>query len=130
MEKKLILKLKSKDKKTSMILKTENEETIVCYHGMRRILISILDLIEIDYQEVGKLARETDLYSLLVLIQNGFTLRVDETEKGFSLIISKDTCSTSFSSSKEEGISKVLMQAEEWAETFVEDLKTNTSCGI
>jgi len=85
MKKKLILKLKSKDKKTSMILKTENEETIVCYHGMRRILISILDLIEIDYQEVGKLARETDLYSLLVLIQNGFTLRVDETEKGFSL---------------------------------------------
>lgn len=70
------------------------------------------------------------LANLTKLIYEGYALKIIESNKVYVLIVSKGKSSTSFSASKEYGISRVIIQAEDWAQTFVEDLKTNTSCGV
>ena len=64
------------------------------------------------------------------IIKKGFTIRIDEMEDHLRFIAYKGQASTSCGVSKEMGISSLLKNAEDFAEEFLEDLKTNTSCGI
>ena len=131
MEKKLILKLKlNKEDKSSMILQTELDKFQISDEGMKKFFISVLDLAGVDYKVVDKLAETEDLHNLHLLIKKGFTIRIDEMEDHLRFIAYKGQASTSCGVSKEKGISSLLKNAEDFAEEFLEDLKTNTSCGI
>ena len=131
MEKKLILKLKlNKEDKSSMILQTELDKFQISDEGMKKFFISVLDLAGVDYKVVDKLAETEDLHNLHLLIKKGFTIRIDEMEDHFRFIAHKGQASTSCGVSKEMGISSLLKDAEDFAEEFLEDLKTNTSCGV
>ena len=131
MEKKLILKLKlNKEDKSSIILQTELDKFQISDEGMKKFFISVLDLAGVDYKVVDKLAETEDLHNLHLLIKKGFTIRIDEIEDNLRFIAYKGQASTSCGVSKEMGISSLLKNAEDFAEEFLEDLKTNTSCGI
>ena len=133
MEKKLILKAK---------MSSENPNKIQCVNDCGKLEIGVgatfSDIVACSFNGSG----EYDVFCNLVLdamnrydnikelLKRGFTIRIDETETKYSLIVSKGKCSTSFSVEKKDGIVKLLMQAEDWAETMLEDLKTNTACGL
>ena len=129
MDNKLILKLKLYNEK-NMILQTEQKKFQISDEGMKKFLISVLDLAGIDYREVDNLAETTDLENLHQLIKQGFTIRIDEMEDHLRFLAYKGQASTSCGVSKEMGISRLLLNAEDFAETFLEDLKVNTACGI
>lgn len=129
MDNKLILKLKLYNEK-SMILQTEEKKLQISDEGMKKFLISVLDLAGIDYREVDNLAETTDLENLHQLIKQGFTIRIDEIEDDLRFIAYKGQASTSCGVSKEMGIARLLLNAEDFAEEFLEDLKSNTACGI
>lgn len=120
MEKKLILKLEP-DNEKSMKLETEEGKWVVCYEGARKVMLGILDLIGIDYQEIDKLAETTDLDNLHQLVKQGFTIRIDEIEDELHFIAFKDHASIAFGVSKEQGISSLLKNTEEWAEEFLKE---------
>lgn len=131
MDKKLILKLKlNKEDKSSMIMQTEQDKFQISDEGMKKFFISVLDLAGVDYKVVDKLAETEDLRNLHLLIKKGFTIRIDEVEDHLRFMAFKGNASTSCGVSKSMGISSLLKNAEDFAEEFLKDLNTNTSCGI
>ena len=123
MEKKLILKLKlNKEDKDSLRLKTEDDECNVLYtKGTDNALLRLLQLMDLDEQEIEKLEQITKLDNLLTLIKQGFTIRLDEVKDHIRFIAFKGNASITFGVSKEQGIAKVLMEAEDWAEEFLKE---------
>ena len=107
----------------------EEKHNLVFLKGSN-VLLGVLDLINIDAEEIDKISEVTDLKNLFELIQKGFTIRVDEVEDHLRFFAYKGQASTSCGVSKEMGISRLLLNAEDFAEELLEDLKTNTSCGI
>ena len=125
MASKLIFKLKS-DSEKLMVLQTEQKKFQISDDGMRKFFISVLDLAGIDYREVDNLATTTDLSNLHLLIKEGFAIRVDELNDHIRFIASKDQASMSFGVSKEMGISRLLLDAEDFAEELLESLNPRT----
>lgn len=70
------------------------------------------------------------LKNLSQIIEKNFKVNIHESEDEYILIVLKDKSSIRFAAKKEQGISNVLAQAEDWAETMLEDLKVNTACGL
>lgn len=127
MEKKLIVKIK-KEGKEKFLIRTESEQFKVQRdEKISNILTLICSLLNI--QGVNN-AVPQNLENLHILVEKGFTIRIDEMEDHLRFIAYKGQASTSFGVSKEMGISGLLKNAEDFAEEFLEDLKTNTSCGI
>ena len=126
MQKKLILKLKLYNEK-NMILQTEQKKFQISDEGMKKFLISSLDLAGIDYREVDNLGETTDLENLHQLIKQGFTIRIDEIGDELRFTAYIDKASTGFIVSKEQGISRLLLNAEDWAETMLEDLNKSNN---
>ena len=60
------------------------------------------------------------LKTLIVL--HDFKLNLTELEKAYRLVVYKNTSSTSFETSKENKIETLFLQAEEWAQTMLEEL--------
>jgi dihydropteroate synthase len=60
--------------------------------------------------------------NLKEILKKGFKFRVDETREKYILIIHKNTCSITFTSTKAEGYENLFNQAEDWAETMLEEL--------
>ena len=123
--KRLIIKIK-KDENERFLVQTEtfkvhSEETI------SNILTMICSLLNI--QGVNN-AVPRNLENLHELVEKGFTIRVDEVEDHLRFLAYKGQASTSCGVSKEMGISRLLLNAEDFAETLLEDLKVNTACGI
>ena len=126
MEKKLIVKAK---------VSTENKNKIQCANNYNRWEIgstaSFSDIVACAFSRLGEHDIFYDLVldsgnkynSIKELIKQGFTIRIDETEMGYGLIVLKGKCSISFSVSKECGIAKLLAEANDYAETMIEDLK-------
>ncbi len=131
MEKKLILKLKlNKEDSSSMIMQVGEEKYNLVFLKGSNVLLGVLDLINIDDEEIDKISEIKDLKNLFELIQKGFTIRIDEMEDHLRFIAYKGNASTSCAVSKEMGISRLLLNAEDFAEEFLEDLKDNTACGL
>lgn len=131
MEKKLILKLKlNKEDKSRMIMQVGEENYNLVFLKGSNVLLGVLDLIDIDAEEIDKISEISDLKNLFELIQKGFTIRIDENKDHLHFIAYKGQASTSFGVSKGMGIASLLKNAEDFAEELLEDLKTNTSCGI
>ena len=130
MEKKLILKVKlNKEDQDWWIVEASDCKCQVC-NTNDNVLVNLLYLMDVDEQEVEKLQKTTTLSNLFELIQKGFTIRIDETEDNLRFITYKGQASTSCGVSKEIGIAWLLKNAEDFAEEFLEDLKSNTACGI
>ena len=129
MENKLILKLKlNNEDKSSMILQTEQDKFQISDKGMKKFFISVLDLAGVDYKTVDKLAETEDLHNLHLLIKKGFTIRIDEIKDDHLRFMAfKGNASITFGVSKEQGISKVLLEAEDWATEMLEELSHNKS---
>lgn len=124
MEKKLVLKLKrDKEIKDLMVLQTQDEKYDIAYFEEGYILLNIFELIGIDFDEIDKIEATTSLNSLVKLISKGFSIRVDESEKGYNLIVSRDKCSMNFTATKEQGFAKVMIDAENWSETLLEEIQ-------
>ena len=123
MEKKLILKLKlNKEDKSRMIMQVGEENYNLVFLKGSNVLLGVLDLINVDGEEIDKISEVTDLKNLFELIQKGFTIRIDEMGDELRFTSYIDKASTGFIVSKEQGISKLLLDAEDWAETMLEDL--------
>jgi len=61
-----------------------------------------------------------------LIVEHGFKLTLKEEEKAYRLIVYKNTSSTSFETNKENKIETLFLQAEEWAQTMLEENeKTN-----
>lgn len=124
MEKKLVLKLKrDKEIKDLMVLQTEDKKYDVAYFEEGYILLNIFELIGIDFNEIDKIETTTSLNCLVKLISKGFSIRVDESEKGYNLIVSRDKCSMNFTATKEQGFAKVMIDAENWSQTLLEEIQ-------
>lgn len=132
MEKKLILKLKlNKEDKSRMIMQVGEEKYNLVFLKGSNVLLGVLDLINVDGEEIDKISEITDLKNLFELIQKGFTIRIDEIgDDHLRFMAFKGNASTTLGVSKEMGISSLLKNAEDFAETLLEDLKANTACGI
>ena len=128
MEKKLILKLKLNGQRNDLIkVKTQDNECNV-YHtkDMDKFLVDLLKLTSVSKAEIEKLEQVTKLDSVLELINQGFTIRIDEIgDDHLRFMAFKGNASITFGVSKEQGISKVLIEAEDWAHEFVQDLNGN-----
>ena len=123
MEKKLILKLKlDKQDGARMIMQVGEEKYNVTFLKGSNVLLGILDLINIDAEEIDKISENTDLKNLFELIQKGFTIRIDEIEDELRFTAYIKQASTGIIVSKNQGISALLKNAEDWAETMLEDL--------
>lgn len=131
MQKKLILKLKlDKQDGARIIMQVGEEKYNVTFLKGSNVLLGILDLINIDAEEIDKISQISDLKNLFDLIQKGFTIRIDEVEDNLRFFAYKGQASTSCEVSKEIGISSLLKNAEDFAETLLQDLKVNTACGL
>ena len=127
MASKLIFKLKS-DSEKSMILKTEQNKFQISDEGINKFFISVLDLDGIDYKVVDKLDETEDLHNLHLLIKQGFTIRIDEIENDHLRFIAfKGNASIIFGVSKEMGISRLLINAEDFAKEFLEETNNEKS---
>ena len=74
-------------------------------------------------RESKKLLGEDKLWFLKTLIVlHDFKLNLTELEKAYRLVVYKNTSSTSFETSKENKIETLFLQAEEWAQTMLEEL--------
>ena len=127
MVKKLIVKIK-KEGKEKFLIRTECEKFKVQRdEKISNILTLICSFLNI--QGVNN-AVPQNLENLHILVEKGFAIRIDEMEDHLRFIAYKGQASTSCGVSKEKGISSLLKNAEDFAEEFLEDLKTNTSCGV
>lgn len=68
-------------------------------------------------------AAPSNIDNLYELVLSGFKFSLYETENSYNLIVYKNKSSISFTSSKDRGTANVLIQAEEWAKTFLEENK-------
>ena len=64
-----------------------------------------------------------NLENLHILVEKGFTIRIDEVEDHLRFFAFKGNASTSFGVSKEMGISRLLLNAEDFAEEFIKEEK-------
>ena len=116
MEKKLIVKIKKDENERFLVqaetFKVYSEETI------SNILTMICSLLNI--QGVNN-AVPRNLENLHELVGKGFTIRIDELEDHLRFFAYKGQASTSCGVSKEIGISGLLLNAEDFAETLLED---------
>ena len=62
-----------------------------------------------------------------LIVVHGFKLTLKEAEKEYELFISKKTNSIAFKTNKENKIETLFLQAEEWANEFLEELSHNKS---
>ena len=130
MEKGLIIKL-TKARKDHMFMQTsQGIWEVSCVMGLDSVIFGFLGMIGVGCAKNEKFLTNVKLNNLHKLVNDKFSIRVDQTEEKYTLIISKDKCSTSFSGVKENGITKLLIKAEDWAKTLLEDLQVNTSCGL
>ena len=130
MENKLILKMKFNKENRSLSMQTEGGKfDVKILSGVKDYIASVLEFTQIDYEEINKL-ETISLYNLQSLLEKGFTIRIDEVEEYLRFIAYKGQASTSCGVSKVMGISSLLKNAEDFAETLLEDLKTNTACGL
>ena len=125
MEKKLIVKIK---------MPVENTNKIQCSNHFNKWEIcgdaSFSDIVACSFSRYGEYDVFYDLVQDVInrydnvkeLLKHGFTIRIDKTENEYGLIVSKGKCSTSFSVKKDKGIAKLLIQADDWAQTLLEDL--------
>ena len=121
MEKKLIFKLKrNKEDKDLMLLQTENEKYDIAQFEEGYVLLNIFELLGVDFNEIDKIEEATSLNSLIALINRGFSIRIDSTEQGYILIVSREKCSKSFNAKE---FSKLMIEAENWAQTLIEEIK-------
>lgn len=123
MDKKFILKIKQDEKAKKMTVQTPEGKWKV-FHSEYLSDVLSWTLVLLDFDEVKNelLRHSATLDNLHRLIEKGFTLRIDEIDNKYSLIISKGNCSTNFTAKKEQGIAAVLIEAEEWAEVFINDI--------
>lgn len=105
MAKKLVLEVK---------ISTENLNVIICDDGT-----AVWDA---DYCEAFP-----QFPSLKKMLLKGFTIRIDEIDSEYNLIIHKKMHSTSFNVPKEKGVINVLAQTEDWAQTFLEELEQDAN---
>ena len=125
--KRLIIKIK-KENEERFLIKTDCETFKVhSTETMSNILTMICSLLNI--QGVNN-AVPRNLDNLQKLVEKGFTIRIDEMEDHLRFIAYKGSASTTCGVSKEKGISSLLKNAEDFAEEFLEDLKTNTACRV
>lgn len=94
-----------------------NPDAILCYDG-------------VDFWEAKMDDALQQFNNLKEILKRGFKFRVDETNEKYILIIHKNTCSITFTSTKAEGYENLFNQAEAWAETMLEELnRKNTISG-
>ena len=113
------IKIKTKDWSGSVIGKTKLEEALLVVFA--RILNDNPEIFH-NWQ-----ANLISLNGLEELIQQDYTINIVETKDIYNLIVSKNKCSTSFSATKEQGIANVFEQAEDWAQTMLEELNVQIS---
>lgn len=125
MEKNLIVKAtQNKQKENSLIMNTGEEKWELNYpQYFDDIMLSIFGSMQIEQEELKKLQDNVSFNNLYALIKKGFSIRLDEIENGYQLIVRKGNSAISFTATKRQGVSKVLIEAEEWAETMLEELE-------
>ncbi len=123
MDKKLILKLKlNKEDKSSMIMQVGEEKYNLVFLKGSNVLLGVLDLINIEAEEIDKISQISDLKNLFDLIQKGFTIRIDDIGAEYRFTSYIDKATTGFIVSKKQGLASLLKNAEDWAETMLEEL--------
>jgi len=127
-----ILKIKKntsdKGEKNYLMVKTRDKEWFVYYTEYLSTAVGgALMMMDYDYEVSLEFLRfNTVLANLRELIAHDFIIKLDENDKEFGLTISKINCTTRFNVNKENGIASLLIQAEEWAQTMLEENeKTN-----
>ena len=103
-------------------IKTEQNETIIKDAGQLQDVIGTV-LNPINSKEAVYILMDVDGFEKLdLLLEEGFVLKVFETEKSFKVVITKDASSATFEADKEEGIISALRQSNEWAEEMLVEL--------
>ena len=120
MTKNLIKIQRDGDFKDAIRSETERYMCISFKYSLERVVKRQLEGVEFDETQIANICESLD--NLQKLLEEGFKIRIDETEKGYKLIVRKATCSTSFSATKEQGVANVLYQAEDWAEEMLKEL--------
>ena len=69
-------------------------------------------------------------YLKTLIVKYGFKLTLREAKDTYRLFIHKPSYEITFETTKDNKIETLFVQAEEWAETLLEDLKINTACGL
>ena len=104
-------------------IKTAKEEAIVEDAGkLQDIIVTFLNPVN-SRQAVNIIMNQKGFNQLDELLDAGFVLKINETEKEFKVVITKDSCSVTFAVSKEQGIDVALDQANDWAEEMLIQLK-------
>lgn len=118
MEKKLILKLKLSNKDRMLIKTSDNTYEVANSETLSNVITMICSLLNI--QGVNN-AVPRNLENLQELVKQGFTIRIDELDDHLRFMDFKDKASITFGVSKEMGISRLLHNAEDFAEEFLKE---------
>ena len=82
--------------------------------------IIVTNINPINSKEAVKIIiSENEFNNLDALLEKKFIIKIYSIETGYRVVITKDTCSTTFEATKEEGIVEALIQAEDWAEEML-----------